>query len=367
MSGFARALALLAGLLVALPAFALSAVFINPGKHDEVFWLTAARAAEKAARDLGIDLEVRFAEREHLKALEIARELAARPPEKRPHYVVFSNDYGTGPEVLRILDASGIRSIMAYSGISAPAERALTGAPRERYATWLGSVEPHAEDAGYLTARALIERGRAAKAFGADKRLHLIAISGDRSTPTSIRRGEGMRRAVAEAPDVVLDQEVFAAWNREKAAEQAEVLFQRHPEARLIWAGNDQMAFGAMQAWEARGGRPGRDAWFSGVNTSREALEALKSGRLAALAGGHFIAGAWAMVLIHDHAKGRDFADEGLELNQFMFTLFTPAEADHFLVRFGDLRFDQVDFRQFSRVRNPGLKHYDFNFRQLLR
>lgn len=366
MSNFVRAVALWVGMLVSVPAFAVSVVFINPGKSDELFWLTAARAMEGAANDLGIALEVRFAGREHLRALEIAREVAARPADKRPRYAVFSNDYATGPELLRIFDAAGIRSVMAYSGISSPAERAVTGAPRQHYKTWLGSIEPHAEEAGYLTARALIARGRAAKAFGADKRLHLLAISGDRSTPTSIRRGEGMRRAVAEAPDVVLDQEVFAAWSREKAVEQAEVLFQRHPQARLVWAGNDLMAFGAMQVWESRGGKPGQDAWFSGVNTSGEALEAVKSGRLEALAGGHFIAGAWAMVLIHDHAHGRDFADEGLEMEQFMFTLFTPPEAERFLARFGELRFDRVDFRRFSKVLNPKLERYDFNFRQLL-
>lgn len=366
MKAYARAMLFLFGLLVALPALAISVVFINPGKSDETYWLTAARAMEGAAQSLGMSLEVRYAQREHTKPLEIAREIAARPPEMRPQYAVITNDYATGPELLRIFDAAGIRTLMAYSGISAPGERAVTGAPRERYKTWLGSIEPHAEDAGYLTARALIARGRAAKAFGTDKRLHLIAISGERSTPTSIRRGEGLRRAIAEAPDVVLDQEVFAAWSREKAAEQAEVLFQRYPDARLVWAGNDLMAFGAMQAWEKRGGKPGQDAWFSAVNTSREALEAVKSGRLEALAGGHFIAGAWALVLIHDYAKGRDFADEGLELDQFMFTLFTPAEADRFLARFGELRFDQVDFRRFSKVSNPKLKRYDFNFRQLL-
>src|SRR4029077_13279278 len=37
--------------------------------------------------------------------------------------------------------------------------------------------------------------------------------------------------------------------------------------------GNDLMAFGAMTAWEKRGGKPGADAWFSGINTSTEALE----------------------------------------------------------------------------------------------
>jgi len=121
-------------------------------------------------------------------------------------------------------------------------------------------------------------------------------------------------------------------------------------------------------SWERRGGQPGKDAWFSGVNTSREAMEAIKSGRLTALAGGHFIVGAWAIVMLYDYHRGRDFArEEGLELDQSMFTLFSPADADRFLKRYGDLNFDQVDFRHFSKVLNPSLKRYDFNFLQLLR
>lgn len=363
-----RLLVVIAGLWLAWPAMAMSVAFINPGKSDEVYWLTAARAMEQAAKSLEIRLEVHYAERQHPRALDIARQIIARPPGERPDYVIFTNDYATGPELLRLFDAAGIKSFMAYSGLSASADRIAIGRPRGRFKTWLGSLEPHAEEAGYLTAQKLIETGRKFARPGADGKLHLLAIGGDRSTPTSIRRSAGMRKAVAEAPDVVLDQEVFAAWNRDKAAEQSEWLFQRYPGTRLVWAGNDLMAFGAMQSWEKRGGKPGGDAWFSAVNTSREALDAVKSGRLAALAGGHFIAGAWSLVMLYDYHHGHDFAaEEGLELDQSMFVLFTPNLADRFLERYGDLRFDRVDFRRYSKVLNPKLKRYDFSFGQLLR
>ena len=170
---------------------------------------------------------------------------------------------------------------------------------------------------------------------------------------------------VAEAPMVVLEEEVYAAWTRENAAQQAESLYRRYPDVKLIWAGNDLMAFGAMAAWEKRGGKPGVDAWFSGINTSTEALEAVKSGRLTALAGGHFITGAWALVMIYDYHHGRDFADEGLELRRPMFAEFTPALADRYIERFSG-GFDGVDFSRYSKVRNPKLKRYNFGFGQLL-
>ena len=97
-------------------------------------------------------------------------------------------------------------------------------------------------------------------------------------------------------------------------------------------------------------------------------MDAVKSGRLSALAGGHFILGAFAMVMIHDHHKGIDFAkDEGVALNASMFVLFGAKEVDQFLARYGEDRYDSIDFKRFSKVHNPRLKRYDFSFRQLLR
>ena len=128
---------------------------------------------------------------------------------------------------------------------------------------------------------------------------------------------------------------------------------------------NDLMAFGAMTAWEKRGGKPGADAWFSGINTSTEALEAIKSGRLTSLAGGHFITGAWTLVMIYDYHHGRDFADEGLELERSMFAEFTPPLAERYIQRFSN-GFDSIDFSRYSKVKNPQLKRYNFGFAQLL-
>ena len=71
--------------------------------------------------------------------------------------------------------------------------------------------------------------------------------------------------------------------------------------------------------------------------------------------------------MIYDYTHGKDFASEGLELDQSMFTLFTPALATRYLERFGDMNFERIDFRRYSKALNPKLKRYDFNFKQLLK
>jgi ABC-type sugar transport system substrate-binding protein len=354
----------LAVLLCGSPAHAQSVAFINPGKSDEVYWVTATQAMQAAARSLGMTFEVQYAQREPLKTFAIARELVARGADKRPDYIVITDDSAVADQLLKIIEPAGVKSFLAYSSIPLD-QRGGTGAPRGKYKGWLGSLEPRAEDAGYLTARGLIERGRTEKALGPDGKLHMLAIAGDRTTASSLKRNQGMRRAVSEDPIVVLDQEVYAGWTRENAAAQADWLYRLYPHLKLVWAGNDLMAFGAMAAWEKRGGKPGVDAWFSGINTSTEALEAIKSGRLTSLAGGHFITGAWALVMLYDYHHSRDFADEGLELERPMFADFTPALADRYIARFSR-GFDSVDFNRYSKVRNPQLKRYDFGFAQLL-
>ena len=83
----------LAVLLCGAVARAQSVAFINPGKSDEVYWMTATQGMQAAARSLGMTFEVRYSEREPLKTFEIAREMVAREPGKRPDYIVITDDY----------------------------------------------------------------------------------------------------------------------------------------------------------------------------------------------------------------------------------------------------------------------------------
>src|SRR5436309_15109230 len=119
---------------------------------------------QAVSKILNITIEVHYAQREQHKTLDIAREMVARPADKRPEYIVITNDYAVGAELLRIIDGAGVKSFLAYSSIPLD-QRGDVGAHRTKYKGWLGSLEPQAEDAGYLTARALIEAGKEGKAF----------------------------------------------------------------------------------------------------------------------------------------------------------------------------------------------------------
>ncbi len=353
-------LLVLLGCLLALPlAAAPSVVFINPGNADEPYWRDATVAMQLAAGSLGMQLEVLYAERDFLAQISLTRDVAERASEQRPDFMIIAADKRTLPEQLSLIDAAGIRTLSAWNAVQVD-ERPMVGYPREHFSHWLGSVVPRAEDAGVLTAQALIAEAKQRDWLGDEQVLEVIAISGDRSTDTSIRRNQGMLDVFAAHPQVNLHQLVHGDWQRGKAAEQALHLYRRYPDIRAVWAGSDLMAFGAMDALAEQGLEPGKDILFSAVNASEQGMKKTISGELTALAGGHHMAGAWALVMLYDYHHGEDFAaSEGTELVQPMFTLFTPVLAQRFLtLQKADAK--PIDFCAFSKACNPARTEYDF-------
>src|SRR5690606_680764 len=105
-------------------------------------------------------------------------------------------------------------------------------------------------------------------------------------------------------PKVQLRQLVYGEWNRQRAYEQALSLLQRYPQVRHVWSANDEMAFGVLQAARELGRQPGRDLHLTGLNNSSALFQAYRAGDIEVLVTGHFTLGAWALVMLHDHAKG---------------------------------------------------------------
>lgn len=352
---------------VTFPSVALgfSVTFVSPGFEDEQYWVDAINGMRASAQSLGISLEVMHADRDPVRQVELVSEVTGRPEAERPDYLLLSVEKATFGPKMALAEAAGIDVFLAYNALS-PSERILHGLPRERYRHFLGTLVPRAEEAGELTATALLEAARSSGLRDADGYINGFAVSGDRSTDSSIRRNRGMREVFSAADDARLYQEVYADWRRDHGRLKASHLLVRYPDSRFVWTGNDLMAFGAMEAAESAGLTPGRDILFSTINTSTEAMNDLISGRLSVLAGGHYMTGAWSLVVLYDYHHGVDFAEsEGLDMEQFMFHLFTPETARVFLDRFSN-RVPDIDFRPYSKYLNPGLERYRFGFGQLL-
>ncbi|WP_339411174.1 ABC transporter substrate-binding protein [Pseudomonas sp. EA_35y_Pfl2_R5] len=331
-------------------------VFLNPGFSNEPFWVGYSDFMQAAADDLGMQLQVIYGERNPPQLLEKARSVLAR--DQQPDYLVFVNEMYIAPELLRLFADSSSKLFSLHSTLT-PEQQKIIGASREQYRNWIGSLIPNDEQAGYWMAKALI-----AKLQG--KPGSLLAFAGVRYTPSSSLREDGLHRALREHPEIKLQQMLQGEWKRQRAYEQAKLMLPRHPEVRLVWSANDEMAFGVMRAAQELGKQPGKDIYLSALNNSDEVLQAYIDGTIDVLVGGHFTLGGWAMVMLHDYHAGLDFASRGgKDRVDQLFSLLDAKQAEHLQQRLKVPGYG-LDFRQFSAVYHPQIKDYGFSIKPLL-
>lgn len=336
-------------------AQAASVLFLSPGSNTEAFWVSYGQFMQAAAKDLGMDLRILYSQR--MPELTIAQARTALQGPDRPDYLVFANEQYVAPQILRLAQGSGVKLFMVNASLT-DNQLSLLGDRPDR----LGSLVPNDEEGGYLMLKELI---RQHPPVAPGQSIDLLAFSGLKITPSAQLREKGMLRALAEHPEVRLRQLVYSGWTRDRAYEQAKMLFRRYPEVSLVWSANDEMAFGAMQAYAETGGKPGVDALFSAFNTSPAALKAIVDGRLSVLLGGHFTLGGWALVELHD-------IDQGVDLNQYggrdrqipLLQLIDKAQAKRMLAM-GDSPDFGVNFRHLSAKGRPTSYRYPFSLQTL--
>jgi ABC-type sugar transport system substrate-binding protein len=188
----------------------------------------------------------------------------------------------------------------------------------------------------------------------------MIGLTGTSDNTASGDRNKGAQEFVSQRSDTVLHQIVNASWDKGKAANATKVLMERYPKTSVIWSASDIMSLGAIQAVEGLGLQAGRDVLVGGIDGTLTGLEAVKAGRMVATMSGHFIEGAWAMVLLYDHYHGIDFANDlGTDIYSKMQVISTENIKPYLELLKSDY-IDQIDFKSFSKVANPKLEHYQF-------
>ena len=337
--------------------------FINPTGPPE-FWHAVNATMLAAAAKLGIDVHIRETGRSRDKAIEFAHQfLAENPP---LDYLIATNDVDAGPEVIRLADAAHVKLILLNNDLNEK-DWAEFGEPRTKYRSWLGSIVPDHEGAGYGIATEILTEAARIKA---SRPLKILALTGDHETPAGNERVRGLKRAVGDMTkllgpaSVELIEVRYLDWTA-KSAEASVRQFTatgRHIDA--LWAANDPMALGAISALNEAGYKPGEDVLVGGLNWSQVAVKKVLDGEMVVTYGGHFLLGAWAMVVLRDYHDGRDFAEEDVRL-QISMGAIDLSVARRF-PDIGNTDWRKVDFTRFSKTRNPELKRYEFTQDALL-
>jgi ABC-type sugar transport system substrate-binding protein len=113
-------------------------------------------------------------------------------------------------------------------------------------------------------------------------RVDLLELRGIPATSAAQHRSEGFREAIAASPGVRVVASVDCDWLYTRAREAVARLLPLHPEVEAVYAQNDEMARGALDAAEAAG-RAGR-LLITGIDALRgeQGLQLVMQGRLGA-------------------------------------------------------------------------------------
>jgi ABC-type sugar transport system substrate-binding protein len=150
-------------------------------------------------------------------------------------------------------------------------DREAKGEPCEEYITFIGSnfIE-QGERAGEWLAEAT---GGEAK---------IAELEGTSGASVTNDRAEGFRNAIEGESGMEIVASQSGDFTRAGGQQVMEQLIQANPEINAVYAHNDEMAIGAIQALKDAGREPGEDVTIVSVDGTRDALQAIIDGDLGA-------------------------------------------------------------------------------------
>ena len=224
---------------------------------DSEFWLAVADGAKAAAAARpGVKLSVVAPDRE----INIDQQVSILEDQTRRGVSALVVAPAGSAQVMSALEQAAGRNI--------PVVLVDTDAPFDRKVSYVGTDN---RKGGSLAAQRLIEK------LGGKGEVALI--SGVPGNESQDARAQGCIEALAAAPGIKLVAQQPANSERSLGLTVMENILTAHPNVKGVFATNDQMALGAMEALDARNLR-GKVA-IVGFDATKEAVQATVEGRLA--------------------------------------------------------------------------------------
>ncbi|MGI5290248.1 D-ribose ABC transporter substrate-binding protein [Nonomuraea polychroma] len=108
---------------------------------------------------------------------------------------------------------------------------------------------------------------------------NVVVLQGTAGTSASRDRDRGFTDGIAAYPKIKVIARLPADFNRAKGQDVMTNLIQRHPDITGVFASNDEMALGAIQAL---GNRAGRQVKVVGFDGTPDGIKAVRAGTMAA-------------------------------------------------------------------------------------
>ena len=160
-----------------------------------------------------------------------------------------------------------------------------------------------------LIASDFIEEGRMAGRWLAEKvnnKANIVELQGTAGAAPAIDRQKGFMETVAQHPDMKVIKSQSGDFTRAKGKEVMEAFLKAEGKnINAVYAHNDDMALGAIQAIEEAGFKPGKDIIVISIDGVKAAFEAMVEGKLNATVECNPLLGPAAFDAIDKVGKGQ--------------------------------------------------------------
>jgi galactofuranose transport system substrate-binding protein len=235
--------------------------FSQIGAESE--WRTAnSESIKSAAKESGIDLKFADAQQKQENQIKALRSFIAQ----KVDVIAFSPVVETGFEtVLREAKAAKIPVILT--------DRAVSAKDDSLWVTFMGS---DFLEEGRKAGRWLTEKMKAGKGD-----VNIVELQGTVGSAPAIDRKKGFEEIIKSDPKFKIIRSQTGDFTRAKGKEVMEAFLKADAgKINVLFAHNDDMAIGAIQAIEEAGLKPGKDIIIVSIDGVKGAFEAMMAGKL---------------------------------------------------------------------------------------
>jgi simple sugar transport system substrate-binding protein len=285
--------------------------FSQIGAESE--WRTAnTTSVQSAAKEAGIDLRFSDAQQKQENQIKALRSFIAQ----RVDVIAFSPVVETGWEtVLREAKAAGIPVILT--------DRAVEVSDESLYLTLIGSdfVEE-----GRKAGRWLLERYSSGSGKDIQGEIKIVELQGTVGSAPANDRKKGFAEIINADPRFKIIRSQTGDFTRAKGKEVMEAFLKAEGKnINVLFAHNDDMAIGAIQAIEEAGLKPGTDITIISIDGVKGAFEAMIAGKLNVTVECSPLLGPQLMAAVKDVAAGKQI-ERRIVTEESVFPMETAAQ-----------------------------------------
>jgi simple sugar transport system substrate-binding protein len=225
-------------------------------------WRTAnTKSVQESAAAAGIDLQFSDAQQRQENQIKAIRTFI----QQRVDVIAFSPVVESGWDTV-LLEAKRANIPVILT------DRAVDSQDTSLYATFLGSD--------------FVEEGRKAGNWlveqyaGTTEPVNIVELQGTTGSAPAIDRQEGFAEVIAQNPNLKVIASQTGDFTRSGGRQVMEAFLQANPDIDVLYAHNDDMGLGAIEAIEAAGKVPGQDIKIITVDAVKDGMQALADGKI---------------------------------------------------------------------------------------